>query len=203
MLVAFRKKTNTTHALRFLTVLLFGAAGLFGIEARTRGAATGTISGNVFQDYNYNGARDTAAVIVNNGEGTIGVAVDRGVQGITVTAYTSSGAVAGSAVTDASGNYSINTAGSTGPYRVEFTNLPAGYSDAPVGPNTRTTVQFVPDGNNPNTDLGIVFADDFSQNNPIWASAMLRDWSSKHMLRQSSSPFHIAQEAREPAVTIQ
>jgi hypothetical protein len=61
---------------------------------------TGTISGNVFQDYNYNGARDAAAVIVNNGSGTIGIASDRGVQGIQVTAYTPAGAVAGTSATD-------------------------------------------------------------------------------------------------------
>jgi uncharacterized repeat protein (TIGR01451 family) len=183
MLVAIgQRRKDTTHTLaseplsgspslplRFLTVLLVIAAGFFGIEARSTGAATGTISGIVFQDYNYNGARDTAAVIVNNGQGTIEVAFDRGVQGITVTAYTPAGAVAGSAVTDASGNYSINTGGSTGPYRVEFTGLPAGYRDGPVGANSRTTVQFVADGNSPNTDLGIVIPDDFSQNNPIWA----------------------------------
>ncbi|MCW5967690.1 MAG: DUF11 domain-containing protein [Blastocatellales bacterium] len=132
-------------------------------------AATGTISGVVFHDYNNNGVQDTSAVIVNTGNGNVAVAVDSGVPGVTVTAYTSANAVAGAAVTGANGTYSINTAGSTGPYRVEFTNLPAGFVPGRFGANSGTTVQFVPDGNSNNISTALVIPEDFSQNNPTLA----------------------------------
>ena len=158
---------HTSMWLRIVVILAVVLSGLALMSAHTRGkAATGTISGVVFQDYNSNGVQDTAALIMNIGNGSVGVAVDRGVPGVTVTAYTSAGAVAGSAVTGSDGTYSINTAGSTGPYRVEFTNIPAGFYDSPVGANSHTSVQFVPDGNSSNISLGLVFPGDFSQNNP-------------------------------------
>lgn len=176
MLVPFniRRIIKESHtlgrsSLRLVAALLLVGGGIASLGVRNTGAATGTISGNVFQDYNYNGARDAAAVVVNNGSGTISTASDRGVAGVTVTAYTATGAVAGSGVSDANGNYSINTGGSTGPYRVEFTTLPAGFTDGPVGANSQTTVRFLPDGNNANIDLGIVIPEDFSQPNPTWA----------------------------------
>src|SRR5262249_13650390 len=53
----------------------------------------------------------------------------------------------------------------TGPYRVEFTNLPADFFSGPHGPNSGTTVQFVPDGNSV-VQLGLSQPLDYSQNNP-------------------------------------
>lgn len=158
---------RTALWLRLTMMLAVVVSGFAFMTGGSRGAAaTGTISGNVFQDFNGNGQRDTSAQLPNNGGGNVGVAVDRGIAGVTVTAYSSTGASAGTTATDANGNYSINTAGSTGPYRVEFTNLPAGYYDGPFGANSKTTVQFVPDGSTSGVDLGIVFPLDFSQNNP-------------------------------------
>jgi uncharacterized repeat protein (TIGR01451 family) len=158
---------STTVWLRLVMMLTVVVSGFVFMTGGSRGAAaTGTISGNVFQDFNANGVRDTSAQIPNSGGGNIGVAVDSGIQGVTVTAYSPTGAAAGSAVTDASGNYSINTAGSTGPYRVEFTTLPAGYYDGPFGANSKTTVQIVAEGGATGVDVGLVFPGDFSQNNP-------------------------------------
>jgi hypothetical protein len=158
---------STALWLRLMMMLAVVVSGFVFMTGGSRGAAaTGTISGNVFQDFNGNGTRDTSTQLPNQGGGSVSVAVDSGIAGVTVTAYSSTGAAAGSAVTDANGNYSINTAGSTGPYRVEFTTLPAGYYDGIFGANSKTTVQFVPEGTTANVDLAIVFPGDFGQNGP-------------------------------------
>ncbi|MEP7274327.1 MAG: hypothetical protein ABI882_22735, partial [Acidobacteriota bacterium] len=152
---------------RVLMILAVIGSGLSLLTVRgSSAAATGTISGTVFQDYNGNGVRDTAVQNPNDGGGNVTSAIDNGVAGVTITAYSSTGAVAGSAVSDANGGYSINTAGSTGPYRVEFTNLPAEYFSTKFGPDSGTSVQFVPEGSSSNINLGIVHPADFSQNLP-------------------------------------
>lgn len=138
-------------------------------------AAAGTIGGRVFQDFNGNGTYDTTLAVTNDGAGTIGAAVDRGVQNVTVTAYSSTGASVGSATTDASGNYTLTTSDvGSGPYRVEFTNLPSGYyasarSTDSVGGGTATnsgsTVQFA-SAVATNVNLAVNYPADYSQNNP-------------------------------------
>ncbi len=114
----------------------------------------GTLSGRVFVDYNANGLYDTAAGLSS---------IDAGLAGVTVSAYDSIGAARGSAVTDSSGNYSLSATG-TGPYRLEFTNIPAGYypsarsTDSVLGgtaTNAGSTVQFVADGNTSNINLAL------------------------------------------------
>lgn len=134
-------------------------------------AASGAITGVVFQDFNSNGVRDINPVIANDGAGNIGLASDRGVQGVSVTAYDPSGAVAGSSVSGADGSYSLTATGS-GPYRIEFSNIPAGFQP---GPHTAgatgvdgsgTTVQFVADGNSSNINLALVVPQEYCQNNP-------------------------------------
>lgn len=128
----------------------------------------GTISGTVFQDYNGNGVFDTSA-------STAAPAVDVGVAGITVTAYDNTGTVRGSGTTAANGTYSFSATG-TAPYRVEFTNLPAGYQpsarstdsvDGGTGTNSGSTVQFVPTTGATNVNLAINRPDDYCQNNPL------------------------------------
>ena len=140
-------------------------------------SAAGTLSGTVFQDYNGNGIFDTA------GSAAL-PAIDAGIQGVTVTVYAASGAsktVNTSAIT---GAWSINTAAApalpVGPYRVEFTNLPANFqpsarsTDSVLGGTITTesgsTVQFVNDGNTSNINLAINIPEDFCQNNPEIAS---------------------------------
>lgn len=116
--------------------------------------------------------------ITNNGFGTTGAAIDRGVGGVTVTAYDSSGAAQGSATaTAANGTYSIATTG-TGPYRVEFTTIPTGFLpsarntdsvDGGTATNSGSTIQFVsPTAATPvtNVNLAVNYPADYSQNNP-------------------------------------
>jgi hypothetical protein len=128
-------------------------------------AVAGTLSGTVYQDYNYNGQRDTATTLNNVGGGQVAVAFDRGIAGVTVTAYDVSNAVAGTATTGADGSYSINAAGN-GPYRLEFTNLPAGFFPGPAGANSGTHTQFVSGATASNLDFGITIPAEYCQNNP-------------------------------------
>jgi hypothetical protein len=138
----------------------------------------GTLSGRVFLDYNANGVYDTAAGLNS---------IDTGIAAVTVTAYDSAGAARGSAVTNSSGNYSISATG-TGPYRLEFTNIPAGYyasarsTDSVLGgtaSNAGSTVQFVADGNTSNINLALDRPEDFCQNNPEMVVARFAEVAQK------------------------
>jgi SdrD B-like domain/Domain of unknown function DUF11 len=154
---------------RLAAAVLLCATALAFTEWRPR--AAGTISGVVFEDFNGNGLRDLTTTIPNDGGvGDVSAAVDRGVGNVTVTVYDSAGLVQGTALTAAAtGAYSIVTTGSTGPYRVEFTTLPPGYQPtkfAAGATGNGTTVQFVPDGDSPNINLGILDPANFCANNP-------------------------------------
>jgi len=111
----------------FLSVLILsvGVAGL-ALQASAALAAPGDISGTVFDDVNEDGA--------NAGE--------PGLAGVTVTAFDSSGATAGSATSDANGDYTINGLNNAEEYRIEFSGLPAGYTDGPSGADSETSVTF-------------------------------------------------------------
>lgn len=144
----------------------------------------GTISGRVFQDFNGNGTLDAAPTIPNDGFGTVGVAIDRGIAGVRVTAYSAAGLNAttgGFVTTDSAGNYTLTTndAGS-GPYRIEFTTLPAGYAPSArstdsvnggAATNSGSTVQFASTPAT-NVNLAINYPADYSQNNPEIVSAV-------------------------------
>ncbi|HQR35486.1 MAG TPA: SdrD B-like domain-containing protein [Blastocatellia bacterium] len=124
-------------------------------EAAT--SASGVISGNVFHDYNADGAKGVH---------------DLGVQDIEVRAYNASGAnvtPGGVVTTNASGNYSLATTDAgTGPYRVEFT-IPAAFGNLKSGPSgigSGTTVQFVSSTPASNVNLGINEPADWCQANP-------------------------------------
>jgi hypothetical protein len=110
-----------------------GRLQLEALEDRTLPAAT--VQGTVFVDYNANGVQDVGPTLNNAGQGTVGVANDNGVAGVTVTVYNAAGTVVGTATTAANGASSItDPAGSAAtPYRVEFTNLLAGFTDGPEG----------------------------------------------------------------------
>lgn len=129
----------------------------------------GTIMGRVFQDHNSNGLFETGG-----GTSAQPAAVDSGVAGVTVSAYDAAGVLRGTATTAANGTYSLAATGS-GPYRVEFTGLPAGFlpsarSAASVNGNSSTTagstVHFVADGNTSNVNLAINRPGDHCQENP-------------------------------------
>ena len=153
--------------------------------------AAATITGRVFQDYNGNGTFDTA------GSAAL-PAIDAGINGVTVTAYDAAGLARGSAttvqctgvntpvtgclsVTDR-GWYSLAATG-TGPYRLEFTTLPGGYTpsarskDSVLGgtiSNAGSTVQFVNNINTSNVNLAVNVGEDYCQNNPMLCSAIER-----------------------------
>jgi hypothetical protein len=172
---ARRTRTRIARLAIVMVPALLAAGGLILTAVRAPAAPTGgTITGLAFQDFNSNGVRDAGSTIPNDGSGTVGVAADIGVANITVTAYDQNGNVAGTTTTGANGTYSLVVGGS-GPYRVEFTNLPAGYQPGPYGPpNNNTTVQFVDDplgGTLLNVDVALTFPADYCQNNPELVTA--------------------------------
>ena len=119
---------------------------------------SGTVTGTVFRDYNANGTRDNTTAFK---EPTLA--------GVIVTAYDSAGVARGTTTTtsaDPGPNYSLSMTG-TGPYRIEFT-LPSNGSMDYLSPGEagNTTVQFVPNGNSSNINVGFNNPDDFSQATP-------------------------------------
>ncbi|MGL6073567.1 MAG: SdrD B-like domain-containing protein [Fimbriiglobus sp.] len=135
----------------------------------SREVPTGVYSGVVFQDYNSNGARDLTTSVTNTGGGTVSAAVDRGVGGVTVTAFNVAGTSVGSTVTLADGTFSFTPTGA-GPYRFEFSSLPTGFQTGPRGIDSGSTVQFRPDGGSTDLNTGIVIPNDYSVNNPLVAT---------------------------------
>ena len=97
----------------------------------TVAAFIANITGTVFGDMNSDG------LITANGTFT-----EAGINGVLVTAYNLIGNPVGSATSAADGSYSISTI-ANGPYRVEFTNLPAGYEPTTHGSQNGTSTQFV------------------------------------------------------------
>jgi hypothetical protein len=154
--------------LGFIAVLALIVISILPLVQSTPSAlAAGTIAGVVFNDYNANGVMDTSASTSPT------IAIDTGVAGVTVTAYDSAGVQRGTSTTASDGTYTL-PAGGTGPYRVDFSTLPAGFQPSPHGTNNNTTVQFVPDGNSSNIDLGIFKPSDFCQNNPTLVISCIR-----------------------------
>ena len=81
--------------------------------------------------------------------------------------------VAGTLQTDSAGNYSVLTS-TDGPYRVEFTNLPAGYVVGRSGTQNGTSVQFVNSAlQASNVNLAILRPGDAPYTNPRVVTASL------------------------------
>ncbi|MEZ4663475.1 MAG: SdrD B-like domain-containing protein [Caldilineaceae bacterium] len=111
-----------------------------------------SITGTAFRDFNSDG--------LITADGTI---TDIGVPNIAVTAYDAAGNVAGSAVTDANGDYIINPT-STGPYRIVFSDLPNGYEPTTHNTANGSSVQYVTSsGGATNVNLAINRPADYSQ----------------------------------------
>jgi Peptidase family C25/SdrD B-like domain len=159
---------NFTNVQKFFALALLCAIALTGLPIFTEKVlASGTITGRVFQDFNGNGTYDTV------GSAAL-PAIDAGIAGVTVTAFDSAGVVQNTATTVAVGTYSLATTG-VGPYRLEFTTLPAGFSasarstDSVSGgtaADSGSTVQFVPDGSTSDVNLAVNRPNDYSQNDP-------------------------------------
>jgi uncharacterized repeat protein (TIGR01451 family) len=128
--------------------------------------ASTNITGTVFQDFNANGVMNTSGVWPD-------MAIDAGIESVSVNAF-AAGSVAAdaTATTDANGAYTLTglTAGAL--YRVEFTNLPAGFAPSAVGssgststPSNASSVQFAAAGTS-NVSFGIGKDCDYCQNDP-------------------------------------
>ena len=149
--------------------------GTLGTVASPAMAAPSQITGTVFEDFNSDGVQDTTSTISNSGSGTVGVAVDRGMSGVTATAFDNAGNAVGSAISGLDGTYAINIAvPNDGPYRVEFSTLPAGYQPSFAGPGDQTSVQFVPDGNTAGVNFGILLPAKYCQDNPTLVTCLYR-----------------------------
>jgi len=133
------------------------------LEDRTVPASVAT--GTVFTDFNRNGILDAGSTLPNAGTGTVSLANDIGVAGVTVTAYDGTNVIRGQTTTIANGTYILNASG-TGPYRIEFTGAPVVGTTAPNVGGSRTTVRFIADGVTVTANQGLTLARDFSQNVP-------------------------------------
>jgi len=120
--------------------------------------APGAITGRVYKDF--------------NGDGSItanGVLTETGVQSVTVTAFDRTGAAVGSTTTNATGNYTV-TPSASGPWRIEFTTMPAGYEPSARGAQNGTSTQFVSTSGAGNINLGVNDPNEYSQANPLMIS---------------------------------
>lgn len=173
---ATRARKTVFVSLALLLLLAISVSDLG--RSTAQGPEAGNIAGRVFQDFNGNGSYDTTTTITNNGFGTIGVAIDRGIANVEVRAYNAAGLNAttgGVVVTDANGLYTLATNDvGAGPYRVEFTALPAVFlpsarsTDSVNGgtaTNSGSTVQFT-SAPATNVNLAINYPTEYSQNNP-------------------------------------
>jgi hypothetical protein len=105
----------------------------FGTVSRTL-AAAGTVSGNVYHDYNGNGIKNGASAPFG---------ADEGIAGVAVRAYDSTGALVGAATTVADGTYSISVTGAaTTSVRIEF-DTPPGFFPSPSNPGAVPYTQAV------------------------------------------------------------
>ena len=160
---------------RGLVPLVAAAAAL----ALPAAAGAATVSGTAFEDFNDNGVRNSTPQ------------VDRGVGGITVTAYGPGGAVLASGTTAADGSYSLTVPDPAARVRLEFTDLPAGYQPARHGTASRTTVQFVDlsGGDVTGRDVGVLQPANYCQDNPQLAIACAQygafdgDWADMAAIR--------------------
>jgi hypothetical protein len=153
---------NIYKNMRYLFVVTaMVAVAFFSIDRTEKAGAAGVISGTVYIDYNMNGVRDTGGAAPN-------YAVDAGVSGVTVTVTASNGA-SKNAVTNSVGVYSIDTSSApalpAGPYRIEFTDLPAGHYPSSVGTDNGSSVRFA-DGSS-TVNFGIIKPAEYSQNIPF------------------------------------
>ena len=129
------------------------------ISKKDPDSLVGTYTGIVYNDVNTNGTREANGVSPN-------LQYEDGLGAITVTFYNSAGSVAGTTTTLSDGTFSL-TPTASGPYRVEYTNLPAGYVTSSAG---STSVQFVADGGSTSLSFGIQMPEEYCQTSPSLAT---------------------------------
>jgi hypothetical protein len=141
-------------------------------------AASGTVTGTVYNDKSSNG--------VNDGS-------DNGVSGVVVSAYDSTGVQVATTTTSVNGTYSLNVASSaTSSVRVEFTT-PNGYQPSFQGAGNGTSIQFVSIPAT-NVNYAIIVPGEFCQNNPGTNVAGI-------CLRPGTTSFALSKESSSIATT--
>lgn len=120
------------HRRRITSVCIVAAALAFtqipSYRDREVRAASGSVSGVVFEDKTSDGAKGTG---------------DPGLSGVGVTAYDATGAAVGSATTGSDGSYTLTVSSAdTTAVRIEFAT-PGGYSPSFVGADNKSSIQFV------------------------------------------------------------
>lgn len=145
------------QAASLLTSFALVAAGLgvaAGLQLAT--AASGTVTGTVFEDYDQDGVHD---------------AREPGVVDVVVTAVDADGNRTKDVRTDGEGTYEIDLgvvegdALGAGPYRIEFSAWPSHLEEGPVGPDSGSSIQFV-EADSIDISLGLAAPSDYCQNNP-------------------------------------
>jgi hypothetical protein len=124
-----------------------------GVPDQAGAAVFATVSGAVFADTNNNGVRDLGEI---------------GIPGVTISAFADANAAAGSATTDLNGGYTLQTT-VEGPWRVEVTAAPGGYSPSSSALSTNSTVRFA--SGDATFNFGMLQRDDYIDPNPLVAVA--------------------------------
>lgn len=155
-----KKILLTAASLFLLTLIAIGGTSVFSTFL------AGSITGKVFLDYNGSGTYENS-----------GTQLESLVGGVTVTAYDGAGNAQGttttSATADGLGNNFTLTATGTGPYRLEFTNVPAHLRPGVFGTGAGTSVQFIPDGNSSNINFALTDPGKFNnETNPDTATTI-------------------------------
>jgi len=134
-------------------------------------AASPTVQGFAFRDFNSNGVYDTG-----NAAGS-GNPNDLPLPGVIVTAYGAAGTAVGSGVTDSNGDYSLSLSSADASVRVEFTFSAAqqaeGYQSSFHGADNGSSVQFVA-ANSTGVDFAANVPEDYIQSDPDVAIAAHR-----------------------------
>jgi hypothetical protein len=119
---------------------IFAALALVCALLPAREATAGLITGQVFVDYDGNAA--------------LGV-TEYGIQGVVITAYNTTGISVGTAQTSTTGTYSLNASGS-GPFRIEFTQIPNYLYPGRQTGGAPTTVRFLEASSASQFDLPLI-----------------------------------------------
>jgi len=145
-------------SIALITAVLVGAASFVtpvqaaftAINAPYSPTGPGEIQGTIFRDFDADATQD---------------AIEPGIAGVTVTAYTVSGTVAATAITAADGSYTLSGLTDGNAYRIEITGYPSFLFPAPVGTGNHTTASFA---TSPATgiDVALLNPADYSQQTP-------------------------------------
>ena len=150
--------------------ILFAGLALGAVDPTPAGAVPGDCVGTVFRDHNANGVLDTRAAGTTVSDANDAITDEPGEPDVTVTAYDDNGVVVGSAVTDATGQFDLDTTVAAGtPIRVEFTWTQPWLESGPNGPDNASSVQFGTAGSC-DLDFGVMNPSDYCNDNPFLAT---------------------------------